>query len=153
MGGEDKIPTNISMPPSAWGPIFWNAIHIVTLGYPSNPSAEDKEGARKFFESLATVIPCPICREHYKKHIAESPVEPALDDKGRLIHWGWDLHNRVNEMLGKPTITVEAFLENMVKLGATKGGNTDNTAVIAGTALAGIVFGAAGYYVYQKYIK
>jgi hypothetical protein len=153
--GDNKIPTNISMPPTAWGPLFWNTIHIVTLGYPADPSAADKDGTRKFFESLKTVIPCPVCREHYKQHLAESPVEPALEDKGKLIHWGWDLHNRVNDMLGKPTITIEQFLENMVKLGATKGGckNTIDAGSIACATASGIALGAIGYYVYQKYIK
>lgn len=154
MGGEGKIPTNISMPPSAWGPVFWNTIHIVTLGYPASPSAADKDGARKFFESLKTVIPCPVCREHYKQHLADSPIEPALEDKGKLIHWAWDLHNRVNDMLGKPTITVEQFLENMVKLGSSRGGSNTTTAVtIAGAATAGLVLGIVGFAVYQKYFK
>ena len=157
--GEGKIPTNISMPPAAWGPIFWNTIHIVTLGYPATPSAADKDGARKFFESLKTVIPCPICREHYKQHLAESPIEPALEDKGKLIHWAWDLHNRVNEMLGKRTITLEQFLENMVKLGSTKGGTGAGAGAgsglphIVGAAAVGIALGSVGYYVYQRYIK
>ena len=152
MGSADTTNTNISMPPSVWGPIFWNAIHIATLGYPPNPSAADKDGMRKFFESLKTVIPCPICREHYKQHLAESPVEPALESKGQLVHWAWNLHNQVNDMLGKPTITVDQFLENMVALGS-KGGEAGAPVKLAGAVVGGILVGALGFYAYQKYVK
>ena len=147
--------TNISMPPSVWGPIFWNTIHIATLGYPPNPSAADKDGMRKFFESLKTVIPCPVCREHYKQHLAESPVEPALESKGQLVHWAWNLHNQVNDMLGKPTITVDQFLDNMVALGANSGsgGGTTSTIRMVGAITAGIAVGALGFYAYQKCTK
>jgi hypothetical protein len=150
-------PYNIRMPPDVWGPIFWNAIHIVTLAYPQNPTEADKIGARKFFESLQTVLPCPVCRQHYAQKLLDTPIEPALQSRGELIHWAWDIHNSVNVMLGKPTITVETFIENMHRLGES--GTSQqvrqqwNLAAIATAATAGILLGAVGYHVWRRAIK
>ncbi len=145
---EERI--NIALPPSVWGPIFWNTIHIATLGYPGNPSEEDKIGMTKFFESLTTVIPCPICREHYKTHLQEMPIQAVLDSRGNLIKWGWELHNRVNEMLDKRKYTMDEFVDHIKKLGSPNQSNYTQlcTGIATGTAI-----GIIGYYVYQKYVR
>jgi hypothetical protein len=154
-------PVDISMPPDVWGPIFWNAMHIVSLGYPVTPTDADKDAARSFFKSLTVVLPCPVCREHYKKHLSETSLDEAVQSKGQLIHWVWDLHNRVNEMLGKPTITIDRFLENMQRMGARKCSpfRCDDGVLpsafegwggIAVGAMFGILVGAGGYWYYRK---
>ncbi len=142
---------NIAMPPDVWGPIFWYTLHIVSLAYPVQPTEADKAGARAFFESLTTVLPCPICREHYASKIKESP--PVVDSKGELIYWVWDIHNQVNTMLNKPTITIEQFLDHMRALGSGKANSSGTwTPTLIGTGV-GIVVGAAAFWVYQKYTK
>ena len=107
---------NIALPPSTWGPIFWNTIHIVALGYSLTPSDEEKQAAKHFYESLAYLIPCPICRVHYKSHLEELPVEPALGTRSDLIEWTWRIHNKVNVELGKPEITINQFLDHIASL-------------------------------------
>ena len=141
---------NIGMPPDVWGPLFWDTMHIVSLAYPVEPTEADKAGARAFFESLTTVLPCPMCREHYAEKLKTNPV--AVGSKGELIYWVWDTHNQVNTLLGKPTITIEAFLERMRTLGA---GNTrpNNALPIALAAFVGIAIGAGAFWAYQKYGK
>jgi hypothetical protein len=141
---------NIAMPPDVWGPIFWHTMHIVSLAYPVQPTEADKAGARAFFESLTTVLPCPICREHYAAKIKETP--PAVDSKGELIYWVWDIHNQVNTMLNKPTITIDQFLEHMRALGSSSSASTTWTPTVIGVG-AGIVVGAAAIWAYQKYAK
>ena len=42
----------MNIPPTVWGPFFWLTIHIVALGYPSNPTHAHKKAAKEFFESL-----------------------------------------------------------------------------------------------------
>ncbi len=142
---------NIGMPPDVWGPIFWNAMHIVSLAYPAQPTEADKAGARAFFESLATVIPCPVCREHYSEKIKASPI--AVESKGELIYWVWDIHNQVNTMLNKPTVSIEAFLERMRSLGSSRSAVSNNLLPITVAAFAGIVVGASAVWAYQKYGK
>jgi hypothetical protein len=71
------------------------------LGYPNNPNYTEKKSAKEFYESLAFLIPCAICREHYTEHLAKHPLTPSLDSKKDLLKWTIDVHNAVNKMLGK----------------------------------------------------
>lgn len=107
----------MQFPPSVWGPFFWHTIHIVALGYSKNPTYTDKRCAKEFYESLAFLIPCPICREHYKEHIVSSPINTFLDSRTDLIKWTIDIHNKVNKITGKPEWTLEEVLSYYEKIG------------------------------------
>ena len=69
----------MQFPPSVWGPFFWHTIHIIALGYPKNPTYTDKKCIKEFYESLAFLLPCAICKQHYKEHLANNPLTPFLD--------------------------------------------------------------------------
>jgi hypothetical protein len=142
----------ISLPPTVWGPIFWNTFHIVALGYSPAPTAADKEGAKKFYDSYATVIPCPICREHYKQQLVELPVDDALHSREALIEWTWVIHNRVNEQLNKPTISLDAFLDHMESLETKQASKLSGVQILTmlGIGMAVGAAGVAGYYYIQK---
>jgi len=92
-------------PPSVWGPLFWHTIHITALAYPVSPSYTHKKAAKEFYESLAHLIPCPVCREHYQTHLQKYPLAPHLDKREDLFKWTVQLHNEVNESIGKPRVT------------------------------------------------
>ena len=99
------------LPPAVWGPLFWHTIHITAIGYPRNPSYAQKKAAKEFYEALAHLIPCPVCREHYTTHLEKMPLTPHLDRREDLFKWTVQLHNEVNESLGKPRVTeAEALL-------------------------------------------
>lgn len=104
-------------PPSVWGPFFWHTIHIVAIGYPKNPTYIDKKCAKEFYESLAYLIPCSVCRTHYKEHIAANPLTPFLDSRTDLIKWTVDIHNSVNKMLEKPEWTIEEVMSYYERIG------------------------------------
>ena len=101
--------------PAVWGPYFWTTMHIVSLGSPAAPSTEEKEGIRMFYESLQIVIPCPICRTHYKEALATIPIR--LGSRNELVEWVYDIHNHVNEQLGKPVFPWDSFIATMRALG------------------------------------
>lgn len=105
------------IPPETWGPFFWNTIHIIALGYPTNPSHAHKKAAKEFFENLQILIPCPICRAHYKEHIGKYPILPHLDRRGDLFRWTLLLHNEVNKSLQKQVFTEEETLLYFKRLG------------------------------------
>jgi len=146
----------MGMSPAVWGPIFWSTMHIVTMGYPPEPSDEQKAGARSFFESLASVIPCPICREHYAHFLKETP--PDTTSRDTLVEWAFNIHNKVNEQLGYRQITFEQFVETMRLLASKHSISLVDTAtngynpIMFGVAL-GIVIGVGGYTIYHKYSK
>ena len=108
----------MEFPPSVWGPFFWHTIHIVALGYSKNPTYTDKKCAKEFYESLAFLLPCPVCREHYKKHLTDKPISTFLDSRTHLLKWTIEVHNSVNKQLGKPEWTLEEVLAYYEKVGA-----------------------------------
>ena len=106
------------LPPQVWGPFFWHTIHIVALGYPSEPTYVHKKAAKEFFESLQVLIPCPVCREHYAEHLQKAPLTPHLDSRTDLFKWTVVLHNAVNKSLGKPEFAEHDSIEFYKRIGA-----------------------------------
>lgn len=91
------------MKPDKWGPYFWGALHVTALGCP------DVQVVRTFIECYKTVLPCITCREHFNQVLDENPV-PDVEDRMAIFKWSVDVHNIVNERLGKRVIGyAEAF--------------------------------------------
>jgi hypothetical protein len=99
------------LPPEVWGPVFWGTLHIVALAFPDEPSYAEKRAAKEFYKSMAFLLPCPVCRNHFAEILEGAPVENWLDNRKSLIDWTVAAHNRVNVKLGKPEITVEEFYQ------------------------------------------
>jgi hypothetical protein len=108
----------LKMPPEVWGPLFWHTIHIVALGYPENPSYAHKKAAKEFFDSLAFLIPCDVCRKHYVQNTAIKPVTQYLDRRQDLLKWTIDLHNTVNASLHKPIFSEAEVIQYYRRIGA-----------------------------------
>jgi hypothetical protein len=114
MGVENRM----KIPPEVWGPIFWHTIHITALGYSPNPTYGHKKAAKEFYESLAFLIPCPVCRQHYETHLQKNPLTPHLDRRDDLFRWTVNLHNAVNETLGKPRLLESEVIYYYRRIGA-----------------------------------
>lgn len=100
------------------GTVFWHTIHIVALGYPKSPTYTDKKCAKEFYESLAYLLPCSICREHYREHLKNKPIATYLDSREDLLKWTVTIHNHVNKMLGKTEWSLQEVLTYYEKVGA-----------------------------------
>lgn len=94
-------------PPSVWGGPMWRSMHFIALAYPNNPTFEDINNYKQYFQALGNVIPCQICREHYKKNLINMPIDNYLKNADTLFEWTVKLHNTVNKFGGKPQWTVE----------------------------------------------
>ena len=99
-----------------WGPYFWFTLHTITLAYPEKPTYIDRRHFHDFFLSLQHILPCQLCREHYKQHLQEYPVSAHLDSKESLVKWCFFLHNKVNFSLGKPNFSYEEFREKYMRI-------------------------------------
>jgi len=104
------------LPPEIWGPIFWAMMHILSMAYPDDPTYSEKRAAKDLFNALAQLLPCPVCRSHYKETIQKIPVETWLDNRKSLIEWVWMVHNAVNERLGRPPITQTDFFKRYAEM-------------------------------------
>lgn len=102
------------MKPSYWGKYFWKVMHITALGYPDNPSEDDKQVYRRFFETIGQVLPCKKCSKNYASHFENVPITKFLDGPESLFKWTVYLHNIVNKELGKPQWSIE-FAESHYK--------------------------------------
>jgi len=91
--------------PNIWGPRLWQALHMISIGYPNKPDDEQKKNYKHFFKNFYQVIPCTICSNNYKKHLEELPItDNVMENRQNLSKWVIDIHNIVNKELGKTTI-------------------------------------------------
>ena len=97
-------------PPRIWGPHLWYMLHIISFSYPEQPTEYDKRVYHDFYSSLKDIIPCELCRKHYRDHFNKYPITPHLDTRGNLIKWVIQVHNFVNISLNKPTLTDEQVI-------------------------------------------
>jgi hypothetical protein len=147
MTDADKVFPPIGMSPDVWGPIFWNTMHIATLGYADEPSADEQKAAKEFFHSLQFMSPCPICRYHYSEILKTNPVEPAVVSRTKLVQWAFHIHNLVSKEIGKSESTWEQFIESVLQLSNSKSPqHKDYMWIYALIAGMGIGVGAYAFY-------
>lgn len=97
--------------PNIWGPHLWKALHMISVGYPNEPSDEQKKNYRRFFETLHQIIPCSICSNNYKRHLIDIPItDEVMKNKQTLAKWVIDVHNLVNQEHGKPSMNPDDAL-------------------------------------------
>jgi len=97
---------NLLPPPTTvWGPHGWRFLHYVSLGYPNDPTEQDKEHYRMFYAMIGNILPCSLCSTHYKENYKKIPLtDEILSSKEKLVEWVITVHNVVNEMTGKRII-------------------------------------------------
>jgi len=87
-----------------WGPHFWETLHIISFGYPLEPTDEHKKNYKDFYVAVRNVLPCKYCRESYTKFVLEDADTKLLDSdlksRDTLTRWVYKLHNRVNTKIG-----------------------------------------------------
>lgn len=97
------------IPPEVWGPLFWSTLHIMSLAYPDDPTYAEKRAAKEYINALAHLLPCPVCRSHFRDILKQAPVDTWLDNRKSLVEWVWMAHNQVNVKLGKAEISLATF--------------------------------------------
>ena len=117
----------LNITPETWGPYWWGVIHLTTLSYPAMPTQEDKNAIRTFVETISKVLPCLNCRQNFNEHIKKIPLtDEILATNTTLIQWGIDMHNEVNKMLGKPSITISDVIDIYIKKNKYNKNPSDN---------------------------
>lgn len=83
-----------------FGPCIWKTIHISTISYDPT-SEESRSNMLAFLKSVATILPCKVCSEHYKEMLAKYPPTNYLSSNERLFLWSYIIHDLVNKRLHK----------------------------------------------------
>jgi hypothetical protein len=87
---------------TVWGPSMWHTLHTISFNYPVHPTREDKKRYRDFILSLQYILPCKYCRINVRKNFAKLPLtQDRLKDRAAFSLYIYELHEAVNEMLGK----------------------------------------------------
>ena len=100
-----------SIGPNIWGPHGWKFMHYVSLGYPQQPTENDKRNYKDFYTSLQYVVPCATCQGNYKKNLSELPIDNALQSRDSLVKWVIDVHNKVNKETNKRELRYDEAIQ------------------------------------------
>lgn len=101
--------TSPALDPKVWGPHYWFFLHTISLTYPAYPNAVTKKKYYDFIQNIPLFIPIESMASEFTKLLDEYPVEPYLDKRESLVNWMWFIHNKVNQKLEKPSISLSDF--------------------------------------------
>ena len=103
------------MQTSSWGKPGWVYLHTTSFNYPNDPDEYDRsmevpigttrQAYKQFFTSVGETLPCRYCRDSYKQFVIENPIR--LDSRDEITRWLYEIHNKVNEKLNKPSISFD----------------------------------------------
>ena len=101
------------MEPNIWGQGAWLFLHSITLNYPNKPTTIQKKLYSDFFYNLGNILPCSKCQKNYKHHLNENPIKFHLQSKESLSKWLVEIHNKVNTLNKKDTMSYSSFIQYM----------------------------------------
>lgn len=95
--------------PNVWGPHFWFFLHTLAMSYPNHPSSVTKKKFYELIMNLPVFLPVESIASDFSKLLDEFPITAYLDNKESLIKWMHFVHNKINEKLEKPKISLNDF--------------------------------------------
>jgi hypothetical protein len=101
--------TTVYLDPKIWGPHYWFFLHTVAMTYPHHPNAITKKKYYEFIQNLPLFVPVEEISKELEKIINLYPITPYLDNRDSFIRWTHFIHNKINEKLEKPQISLNDF--------------------------------------------
>jgi hypothetical protein len=101
-----------ALDPNVWGPHFWFFLHTIALSYPHRPNEVTKKKYYEFIQNLPLFIPVEELGNDFFKILDEYPITAYLDSRDSFVRWMHFVHNKINEKLEKPKITLNDFYFN-----------------------------------------
>ena len=103
------VSNQLKLDPTVWGPHFWFFLHTLAISYPHHPNAVTKKKYYELIQNLPLFIPIESFGNSFEKLLDEYPVTAYLDSRDSIIRWMHFIHNKINEKLEKPKITLNDF--------------------------------------------
>lgn len=139
------------MLPDIWGNYGWNFFHLVTMGYPENPTELQKRQYYDYFHALQYVLPCLKCQYNMGDHLKKYPLtDEVLSSRTNLVKWGIDLHNVVNYYTGKSMLTYTEAMNEIKKLMDPRKKTNNIIYYILGIVVVIIIIYLLYYYLKRK---
>lgn len=101
-----------ALDPNVWGPHFWFFLHTIALSYPHRPNEVTKKKYYEFIQNLPLFIPVEEIGNDFVKLLDEYPITAYLDSRDAFVRWLHFVHNKINEKLEKPKISLNDFYFN-----------------------------------------
>lgn len=142
-----------TLDPTVWGPHYWFFIHTVAMTYPIRPNAITKKKYYEFIQNLPLFIPVENMSGEFSKLLDKYPVTPYLDNRESLIRWTHFIHNKINQKLEKPQISLNEFYVKYYEEYKSQNVKMDEYYKLREKAIyCGIITTIAGgiYYLYDK---
>lgn len=95
--------------PEVWGPHYWFFIHTLAMNYPHHPNDVTKKKYYEFIQNLPLFIPVSAIGNEFSKLLDAYPIAPYLDSREAFIRWSHFIHNKINEKLEKPKLSLHDF--------------------------------------------
>ena len=99
----------VNLDPKVWGPHYWFFLHTISMSYPVRPNAVTKKKYYEFIQNFPLFIPVEHISGEFSKLIDKYPVTPYLDNRDSFIRWMHFIHNKINQKLEKPQISLNDF--------------------------------------------
>jgi hypothetical protein len=99
----------MELDPKIWGPHYWFMLHTIALNYPIRPNDVIKKKYYDLIQNIPSLLPHKISRDTMTTLLDAYPISPYLDSRKSFIQWTHFIHNKMNQMLHKPTITLSEF--------------------------------------------
>ena len=108
------------------GRSWWTVIHNLAAEYPDFPNPTEKIKAKRTFNYLIDKFVCKDCVNHAKDYIKQNG-EPDFSSRTTLSNYFCNMHNAVNERLGKPKVDCSSIITETV---ATHDNSTCTTCTV-----------------------
>lgn len=96
-----------------WGTVYWKFFHLFSLLYPTEPTDIDKKNGFEFINNIYNIIVCQKCANHFLQNLKKINILEYLDTKDNYILFFINLHNIVNNSLGKKTLS---YIQSLDKI-------------------------------------
>ena len=103
------MPATVYLDPKVWGPHYWFFLHTLAMTYPHHPNGVTKKKYYEFVQNLPLFLPVEELSGEFSKLIDKYPVTPYLDNRDSFVRWMHFIHNKINEKLEKPQISLNEF--------------------------------------------
>lgn len=102
----------------------WHVLHRMAAAYDKEPTPEAIADMQTFFRLWGQFYACSECAAHFREMLAAHPVDARSNR--HLSIWLCEVHNMVNERLGKPAFpcTIEALSERWGSCGCFEGASS-----------------------------
>ena len=95
--------------PAIWGPHYWFFLHTLAMTYPHHPNSVTKKKYYEFIQNFPLFIPVEQISKDFEKLLELFPINPYLDNRDSFVKWTHFIHNKINEKIEKPILSLDQF--------------------------------------------